>query len=422
MNLRDYIDFNYYVLENGLKVLMIDRKFFNSVSLNLSYKVGSRHEVPGKTGMAHLFEHLMFEGSKNLPKGDFDRYCTLAGGTNNAYTTFDMTAYTMTLPSNQIELGLWLESDRMLEFSVSDKSLETQKKVVIEEIRQTVYDQPYGRWRELLGTNAYSPQSPYSWEVHGTIEDVESVVLDDLREFFYNHYTPDNSCLTICGNFNHKSTMSLVKKYFSNINPSISSFNKIPFSTFDKLGGKIDSYSDAVPLNAVFRAFHLPGFLDDKIYIADIIANIAGGGRSSKLFTDLVENKQIASSIGAYVDRREETSLLIFYAIANNEQISVDQLDIALISNIMSFKESLISEYDVNKTINQLTTQAAYEIQFSSGLADIASSQVLFWNDPSRIYNLLDFYKKISENDLLRFSNEFLDDSKSLRIDVLAAS
>ena len=190
----------------------------------------------------------------------------------------------------------------------------------------------------------------------------------------------------------------------------------------DKMGGKIDSYTDAVPLNAVFRAYHLPGFLDDKIYIADIIANIAGGGRSSKLFTDLVENKQIASSIGAYVDRREETSLLIFYAIANNEKISVDQLDNELISNIMSFKEDLVSDYEMNKTINQLTTQAAYEIQFSSGLADIASSQVLFWNDPSRIYKLLDFYKKISENDLISFSNEFLNEGKSVRIDVLAAS
>jgi zinc protease len=419
MNLSQYINIQSKTLNNGLKLVLIDKPDINTVSINLAYKVGSRSEIPGKTGMAHLFEHLMFEGSKNIPKGDFDKICTLAGGTNNAYTTFDMTAYTMTLPSNQLELGLWLESDRMLEFSVNQHSLDTQKKVVTEEIRQTVFDQPYGRWRELLAVNSFSKSSPYSWEVHGSIDDVESVKLVDLEDFFFRFYCPENACITICGRFDNTKTINLVEKYFGNIPPANVKRNILDFSSSQQLSNKMDSYFDSVPLTAVFNTFHIPGFMNDLINQADIISNIAGGGRSSRLFSELVESSQIASSVGAYVDKREETSLLIFYAISNDTATTADILNKELGKIIDSFKVNPSKAEEFNKTINQLTTQVAYEIQYSSGLADIASTQMLFWNDPERVYSLLDNYKKISMNELSSFASEYLDLKKMIRIDVL---
>ncbi len=419
MNLNKYINIKSETLTNGLKLVLIDRTDINTVSINLSYKVGSRSEIPGKTGMAHLFEHLMFEGSKNIKKGDFDKICTLAGGTNNAYTTFDMTAYTMTLPTNQLELGLWLESDRMLEFSVNQHSLDTQKKVVTEEIRQTVFDQPYGRWRELLAVNAFSKSSPYSWEVHGSIENVESVELDELKDFYSRFYCPDNACISICGKFDSSNAIKFVQKYFGNIPASNRRNNTLNFSSSQQLSNTRASYLDSVPLTAVFNTFHIPGFKDDKVYLADIIANIAGGGRSSRLFCDLVESSQIASSVGAYVDKREDTSLLIFYAIANDTETTADSLNNELIRIISSFVVSPPNQEELNKTINQLTTQTAYEIQYSSGLADIASTQMLFWNDPERVYSLLDNYKKITIQELSEFAIEYLDLQKLVRIDVL---
>ena len=421
MNLSEYFKINRHRLANGLTLLLVEKKEAEIISLNLAYKVGSKNEIKGKTGMAHLFEHLMFEGSKHLKKGEFDKICSLAGGTNNAYTGYDYTAYVMTLPSNQLETALWLESDRMLEFAVSEEAMETQKKVVSEEIRQTVFDRPYGKWRELLARNAYTEDCPYSWEVHGSIEDVLSVDLSYLEDFFYTFYRPANAVLTICGNFDSLKALDLVEKYFGNIGNKTNNTNRPKFNRKMLKYGTYASFEDAVPLPATFINFHIPGMLDDRILIANVISYIATHGRSSRIYSKLVEDKQIASTVGSYIDDREYSSLLTFYAITNNPEIELNSLKEEFLELIHQFNEKPVSETELNRAVNQLTLQVANQIQYSSGLADVISSEMLFTDDLNRIYNILERYKKITSEDVMKFANEFLDHNTEIIIDCLPA-
>jgi predicted Zn-dependent peptidase len=403
-------------LSNGLKVVLIPIKGKHNVSLNLAYRVGSKNEKKGRTGMAHLFEHLMFEGSKNLAKGEFDRNCTMAGGVNNAYTTYDYTAYTMTIPSNQLELGLFLESDRMLEFSVTEESMTTQQKVVSEEIRQTVFDSPYGRWREYLAESAYADDCSYSWEVHGLIEDVEAVNLNDLKLFFNDFYRPDNAVLTICGGFDSSNAFKLVDKYFGSITRSTLGAGILTFNDSFIQRNKSASFEDTVALPAVFLNYHFPGFMKDDVYIADIISMISSSGRSARLYNELIHKKQIASSVGAFVDKREGASLLTYYAIAQNNDIGLEELEKQLKIIVDGFGQEDVKDDELEKTSNQLTTQIALDIQYSSGLADIASSNIIFSEDTDRIYQVLDKYKSYGKKHIMKFANDYLNTDNEIRI------
>lgn len=419
LNLREKFTIKSYTTQNGLRVYLIPKADVNIVSLNLSYKVGSKNESPANRGMAHLFEHLMFEGSANIPKGEFDNLCTLAGGTNNAYTSYDQTAYTMTVPSGQLELALWLDSDRMLEFSVTREALKTQKKVVTEEIRQTVFDRPYGRWRELLSSIAFSDSCGYQWEVHGHIEDVENVSLDNLRKFFNTFYRPDNAVLTICGNLDIEYTLALIEKYYGSIpNPPEIKYNYNFRKDFLKRN-QYAFFNDSVPLDATFINFHLPGINDDSLLIADVISNIASNGKSSLLYKELVDRQQIASSIGSFVDRREDSSILTFYAISSNTSIKLETLTSELKKIINTFSDSLVSYDTLKKAVTQLITQTAFEIQYSAGLADIVSSNLLFNPDQSIIYDILENYNSITLHQVKDFAQEFLNQDSAIIIDCI---
>ncbi len=421
MNLSEYFEIKRHKTSNGLKLLLIEKKDSEITSINLAYKVGSKNELRGKTGMAHLFEHLMFEGSKHLKQGEFDKICSLAGGTNNAYTGYDYTAYVMTVPSNQLETALWLESDRMLEFAVSAEAMETQKKVVSEEIRQTVFDRPYGKWRELLAKNAYTNNCSYSWEVHGSIEDVLSVDLDYLENFFYTFYRPANAVLSVCGNFESGEAIELVESYFGGIENKTDKSEAPAFNKEMLKYGTYASFEDRVSLPATFINFHIPGMLDDRLLIANIISYISTHGRSSRIYSELVETKQIASTVGSYVDDREYSSLLTFYAIASRPETDFNSLKDDYLKRIYEFKEKNVSETELNRAINQLTLQAANQIQYSSGLADIVSSEMLFTDDVNRIYNILERYRKITSEDIREFAAEFLLPNSEIIIDCLPA-
>ena len=408
------------ILDNGLQVVLVKRKEHSVVTVHLAYKVGSKNENSRRTGMAHLFEHLMFEGTKNVKKGEFDKYCSSAGGTNNAYTTYDLTAYYMTLPAHQLELGLWLESDRLKNFHVLSHALENQKKVVVEEIKQNVEEQPYGSWHDKLSKAAYSNRSSYSWEVYGSKEHVQSVTLGEAREFHNIHYNPDNACLVICGNINNDSEEK-IKKYFSNIEPSHKAKPEVSFKNSFRLGKKHVSYKDNVPLPAVFAAFHCEGFLDNEIFITDTLSNIIGSGRSSRLYKSLIQQKKIASQAGAYIEQREHSSLLICYAFASNPKITAEMLYEGIIGETEKVRIKGASGKELQKSKNQVRTQFANELQYSQGIADIVATQALFWNEPERFYSLLDLYNKPGIDDINSVSSRIFDLQNSVRVDVIPA-
>ncbi|MFA5511374.1 MAG: pitrilysin family protein [Candidatus Kapaibacterium sp.] len=416
--LNKYVKIIRYKLNNGLDIVLLNNPKAPIVSMNLSYKVGSKDEKPGRRGFAHLFEHLMFEGSKHIPKGEFDKICSTAGGTNNAYTSYDYTAYTMTIPSHQIELALWLESDRMYNSEISLQALETQQKVVVEEILQTIENQPYGRWREHLAESAYKPECSYSWEVHGSKKDVAESTLDDVEDFFKTFYKPDNACLVIAGDCNPDETMSLVEKYFKSdvIKHEIKRNN---FSESYKLKGAHKVTYDNVPLPAVFISFHLGDFKSEELYTADVLSYMTGIGKSSELYKNLVYNKQIASQVGAFVDKREHCSLLTFYAVASKPLVSADELSEEVYYELEKIKINNYDDQLLFKTRNLLTSQMANEIQYSHGLADMVGNFTLFRNKPEMIFDVLGKYDSVSTERIANLSKKYLNREESIRIDVL---
>ncbi len=418
LDLRKYIPINRRTLDNGLDVVLVEMPNSPIVSLNLSYKVGSKNEVHGKTGFAHLFEHLMFEGSKHVPKGQFDKICSTAGGTNNAYTTYDFTAYTMTLPMHQLELGLWLESDRMFFSDINQEALYNQQKVVIEEIKQTVENQPYGIWREKLAESAYDEKCSYSWEVHGSKEDVANSTLNDVQSFFNNFYRPDNACLVIAGKIKSDETFNLVEKYF-NIRKDAPPKPETIFQEEYKKGGVRSSFNDNVPLSASFLSFHTGGISDDSSFALDVFSNILGMGKSSLLYNMLVYDKQIASQIGAYTDKREHTSLLTVYALANSPETSASDLTEILRNSVYDIIKNGIDEKHLTKSKNQIIANAANEILYSSGIADNVGNQTLFWNNPERYYSLLDNYMSVSNKDIQNLCERFIEDKNSVIVEVV---
>jgi predicted Zn-dependent peptidase len=418
-DLRKTLPISRKKLPGGLDVVVIEKHNAPVITLNIDYFVGSKNETPGKTGFAHLFEHLMFEGTKNTGKGDFDKICSLAGGTNNAYTTYDYTSYHMSLPAHQTELAMWLESDRMFNFELKPLPLENQKSVVAEEIRQTVNDQPYAKWREELARNAFDKRCPYSWEVHGRIEDVENASLEDAAHFFNKYYRPDNAVMAIAGDIDPGAAFDMAEQYFGHIRhypqrpetPDCS-------DEYKNAGMKIET-KDNVPLPAVFISFHCEGLRDDSIIAGDIISNILGAGRSSRLYDSLVYRDQIASHAGAFIDKREYCSLFTIYAVANKPFTSCDKLTEAISEELKKIIDWGINDTEMEKARNQLTTHMAYEIQYAAGLADIAAYQTLFWNDPTRIYTALDKYMKVSKKEAMDFAKDVFNIDNTIRIDVL---
>ena len=406
-------------LDNGLDTVLVPINKSPVVCVDIAYKVGSKDERFDRTGMAHLFEHLMFEGTMNNPKGEFDKLCSLAGGTNNAYTSFDLTNYYMSLPSNQLELGLWLEADRLNNFKITTESLQNQQSVVIEEIKQTVEDQPYGLWRELMSANAYSKESSYSWEVYGSKEHVAEVSLKDAEKFRKTFYKPNNACLLVVGNFEIEPTEDLIYKHFSGIKKMNHAIDRNTFSKTHLVHDSYKQFKDDVPTPAVFLAYHIDGFIKEKSYAGDIVANILGVGKSSRLWKKLVIDKQIANEAGAYVDKREHSSLLTIYAFANKPEISCNRLFDEINSTIKELLRKSITDNELKKSINQLSSQMAFETESLTGLADTIAQFAVFMDDPEKIYTNLDIYKKFKKSDIHNYIQKIFENGSGVRIDAV---
>ena len=409
---------NKTTMDNGLTVVVAEIHKAPVVAVNITYKVGSKDENPNHTGLAHLFEHLMFEGTKTIKKGEFDKYCSQAGGTNNAYTSYDQTTYYMTLPSNQLELALWLESDRLFYFNVSIEALEIQKKVVSEEISQTVEEQPYGKWRNYLAKNAYSSKSCYSWEVHGLKEHVIKTTQNDIQSFHNKFYNPSNACLVVVGDIKRKDTTKIIEKYFSEI--TISKKNKrVELNSKNILNNNEITFEDNVPAAAVFQAFHCSGFLNNDVYKAEMICYLLGVGRSSRLYKELVNNKQIASQVGAFLDRRELDSLITVYAIASNENIKTEDLNFEINNIIKKIIDKGFSKIEIEKIRNKLSMQIARELQQYSGIADNIAHFTLFNNSPQQIFELSNIYSKFSLEEINDYMKSVLNLNQSITINAI---
>lgn len=291
------IPFETFYLDNGLKILVHEDHSIPKAVVDIIYRVGSKDEQEHRTGFAHLFEHLMFEGSKHIPH--YDSPLQRVGGQNNAFTTPDITNYYLSLPSNQLETAFWLESDRMLELAFSQEKLDIQKSVVIEEYKQRYLNQPYGDAHLKLRSLHFTTH-PYHWPTIGKeISHIEEATLDEVKSFFYGYYAPNNATLVAAGDVNTAEVVALAKKWFGDIPARTLQKHTLPEEPVQNEARSMTHHAD-VPFPAVYKMYHIPAYTDEEYYVADILTDLLSNGKSGILFQHMVKDTQVASQASAF--------------------------------------------------------------------------------------------------------------------------
>ncbi|GAB3649976.1 pitrilysin family protein [Echinicola sediminis] len=351
------INYERYILDNGLQVIVHEDHNTKMAVSNMIYKVGSRNEALGKTGLAHYFEHLMFGGSKNVP--NFDGALERVGGECNAFTNTDITNYYITLPATNIETAFWLESDRMLQLNLSKKTIETQRKVVIEEFKQRYLNQPYGDAMHHLRSLSYHTH-PYQWPTIGKeIADIEGYLEEDIREFYQNHYAPNNAILVIAGDVDGEEILEMAQKWFGPI-PSSKKEKAIIPQEAPQLEKRTRTISADVPTDALYKAYHVPGRLEAGYLECDLITDILGFGRSSLLEQKLVKNTSIFASCNAYVLGSYDPGLMVFTGKMEKGQCA-EEAEKALDEVVAEFVQTAITDETLEKVKNQTEAMKTYE-------------------------------------------------------------
>lgn len=403
-------------LGNGLRVVVCPDHSAPVANVTVMYRVGSHDEHRGKTGLAHLFEHLMFDNAAPENDKQYDVFCTKAGGSNNAYTTFDYTTYHIDLPSHNIEMGFWLESERMRSFRITQHALQTQRSVVVEEINQNVNNQPYGIWRRAMQEESFTPESSYSWDVYGYESDVSGVTIEDARSFFESYYRPSNAVLCAAGDITPERAVELAQRYFGDIPSPSEVIRRNHFDPSTKRRGSARVVHDNVPMTALFLGIHVSGFIESELLDVEIASSIIGTGTSSLLYHSLVSERRIASVAGAFIDRRANASILTIYVYAADPTITGDQLTLAVLETLRSAE---ITQHHVDAAVNKLRTSHAGELQKANGVADSVAWTTLFWNDPLRMNTILDDYRKVTLEQVLAIRDLICAQDEIVRLDVV---
>jgi predicted Zn-dependent peptidase len=384
------INYKKYLLDNGLKVIIHQDKSTPIVAVNLAFDVGARDENPEMTGLAHYFEHLMFSGSKNAP--DYDVHVQNAGGQNNAFTSNDYTNYYITLPKNNLELALWLESDRMFQLNLDEKSLEVQRQVVIEEFKQRYLNQPYGNNLAELRKVTYKDH-PYQWSTIGKeISHIEKVTLEDAKSFYKKFYAPNNCVLSICGDVNYEDTFTLVEKWFGDIPTSIITRNSA-VTEREQVEERIQIVEEDVPLNAFLWSFKVGSRTDENFPVADLTSDILGRDESSLLHQRLAIELNLVSNISAYLTGDRGPGLLLISGKINNG-VSFEIVEKEIWCIIDQLKERGISNQNLQKVKNKFETAHVYgEMNVMNKAMNLAYAEIC--NDVEDINRELKTYQDV---------------------------
>ncbi|WP_194774935.1 M16 family metallopeptidase [Pararhodonellum marinum] len=351
------IPYQKFTLDNGLEVLVHEDHTTKMAVLNLLYKVGSRNENPGKTGLAHYFEHLMFGGSKHVPV--FDAALEKVGGECNAFTNTDITNYYISLPAVNLETAFWLESDRMLHLNLSPKTIETQRKVVIEEFKQRYLNQPYGNAFHLVRDLAFDTH-PYQWPTIGRdIDDIENYQSQDVEEFYFTHYRPDNAVMVVAGDVTLEQVKHLSKKWFGDIPSGNMPKKSIP-KELPQISKKSKTVMEEVPTDALYKVYHVPGRLESGYLEADLITDILGFGRSSFLEHRLVKNSDLFATVSGYVLGNVDPGLMVFTGKMEKGR-TAEEAEKLLDETIAEFIDQPIPEPVLQKVKNQAEAMKTYE-------------------------------------------------------------
>ena len=402
------IQYNKYTLENGLRVLIHEDHSTPMAVVNVLYDVGAKDENPNQTGFAHLFEHLMFGGSVNIP--DYDEPLQRAGGENNAYTTNDLTNYYCQLPAENLETAMWLESDRMLSLAFGKKSLETQRKVVCEEFKEHYINKPYGDVWAKMRALTYTVH-PYQWMTIGKeLSHVENATLDDVKNFFRKHYCPANAILVIAGKIDTTKALELANKWFGSI-PSGEKYNRNLPQEPKQIAAKELEVNADVPLDALVKTWHIDSRLEKGYYVADLITEVLGGGGSSRLFQKLVKEKQLFSNLDCYHFGSIEKGLLAIEGKLVKGK-SIAEAELAIDEELQKIMTEKVSEEELQKVKNKTESVIAFEdMALMSRANSLAMYELL--GDATMMNTELEKYQAITTDDILEYSKIIFDKNNS---------
>jgi predicted Zn-dependent peptidase len=397
-----------YRLPNGLRVVLNEDHSAPLVAINLWYHVGSKNERPGRTGFAHLFEHMLFSGSENVGNNEHFRYVQSVGGVLNGSTFFDRTNYYETLPSNYLALGLWLEADRMGFFlqAITQEKLDIQREVVKEERRQRYDNVPYGTAFERLLHLAYEPDYSYHWPTIGSMADLEAASLDDVREFFGVWYRPDNCTLTIVGDFAPDEARQLVARYFSDIAAG-GSFPPFTLERNPRGHEARETFASQVQLPRLYRLYHLPKMGHADWIHADLLSTVLASDKASRLDRVLVHEKQIAQDVAAYILPTEATGILMLQATAR-EGVAIEAVEAAIDEEVARLSVDGITDDELTRAKNRAEVEFAHQLETFDARADLLGMMSTYFGDPAKITTWLDPYHTATAENLAHVARKYL--------------
>ncbi len=397
------IDYERFELDNGLRCLVHEDDSTPLAAVNVMYDVGSKDEDPDHTGFAHLFEHLMFGGSKNIP--DYDKEAERVGGENNAFTSTDVTNYFLTLPAPNLETAFWLESDRMKELAFNEKSLEVQRDVVVEEFRQVYLDQPYGKAMLELRPMVFK-EHPYRWPTIGrSIEHIQKTRMENVKAFFDRFYHPANAILVVGGNVSAKGVKGLAEKWFGDIPRGPVNERSLPEEPLQK-EKREKTLEEDIPLNAIYRAYRMPGRREEGFHASDLLSDLLGRGDSARLYENLVKQKELFSEIDASITGEIESGLIQIEGRLR-EGVSFEEADKGIDEEIAKVQEGQIDDMEFEKLRNKVEmSKTLSDMKVLHKCIELAFGEVM--GDPEMANRELKRYREVSKEGVREKANALL--------------
>ncbi len=400
------IQFTEYTLDNGLHVILHEDNTAPIVAVSITYHVGSKNEKADRTGFAHYMEHLMFEGSENIDRGEFFKLAQDAGGEINAYTSHDKTMYYMLLPSNQLEMGLWMESERLLHLVIDEEGVETQRSVIKEERSQMYDNRPYGAIMEETFKRAFK-EHPYNWMPIGSVQYIDQATLEEFREFHSTFYVPNNAVLSIAGDIDIKETKKLIDLYFADIPEGTKPIYR-PEVVEPPLGKEIRDtvYDPNIQMPAIVQAYRIPGVGDDDFYALDMLTTLLSAGESSRMHKNIVDEQQKALVVQSMPFQLEDPGLFLVLGIVNMG-VDTKSLEDAINAEVEKVKKDGLTELELQKLKNNKESTEVFNYASLDRLADNLANYHIFFGDANLINTEIDKYMDVTIDDILRVANKY---------------
>ena len=399
------LDLKEHRLKNGLRLILSEDHSSPIISFQVWYNVGSRNERPGITGISHLFEHMMFKGSKNVEPEEHGRIIQQNGGTDNAFTARDMTAYFENLPSSQLELAVRLEADRMAHLRLTADTLASEREVVKEERRMRVDNSLFGKLSEALYSTAFT-RHPYRWPVIGWMSDIDSISLEDCKAFYSSHYAPNNATVILIGDIDFQETIAIVEKHFGDIPPAELTDEVIPVEEIQKEGREKDLFVDAsFPWLAV--AYHIPEAAHEDIPVLELIGNILTSGRSSRLHRRVIYEDQSALSVFVSIDNNRAPGLFVITVNSIKEGHTLEEIESVANESLELLKAEMVTERELEKAINQMETNLIFGLQTNFVKGMRIGFSLSRTGDPLGFVKKLERYRNATAKDIQKVAKKY---------------